>query len=165
MSFIIIRDDITKVKADAIVNTANPEPVYASGTDRAIYKAAGEKRLLAERKKIGCLETGEVAVTPAFDLPAKYIIHTVGPSWIDGHHDEYDKLASCYKKSLLIARQLQCQSIAFPLISTGIYGFPKDQALNIALDVFRDYLKDYDMNIILVVFDKKAFLGVHAYSC
>lgn len=157
MPFKIIREDITKVSADAIVNTANPLPVYADGTDSAIYKAAGEKKLLAERKKIGKIGIGEVAVTPAFELSAEYIIHTVGPSWSGGNQGEYDQLASCYRKSLLIANQLGCKSIAFPLISTGIYGFPKDRALDIALKTFRDFLNENEMDITLVVFDKNAF--------
>lgn len=135
MPFKIIRNDITRVRADAIVNTANPEPCYASGTDAAVYTAAGADELLAERKKIGSISPGEAAVTAAFQLPANYIIHTVGPAWIDGKHGEYDILRSCYRKSLLLADQLGCESIAFPLIATGVYGFPKDQALDIALSV------------------------------
>ena len=157
LPFKIIRNDITKVKADAIVNTANPEPVYASGTDAAIYMAAGADDLLAERRKIGRIAPGEVAVTDAFQLPAKYIIHTVGPAWVDGSHGEYDVLRSCYRKSLLIADQLGCESIAFPLIATGVYGFPKDQALEIALEVIREHLKDSDLNVVLVVFGRSSY--------
>ena len=162
MPFHIIRNDITKVRADAIVNTANPKPVCGSGTDSAVYRAAGVKKLLAERKKIGSIETGEVAVTPAFRLHAKYIIHTVGPVWTDGEHGEFALLASCYRKSLLIARQLGCKSIAFPLISTGVYGFPKDLALETALGQISAFLRDTqadeeEMEVFLVVFDKKAF--------
>ncbi len=157
MSFRIIRNDITKVKADAIVNTANPEPIFASGTDRAVYLAAGEKKLLAERKKIGRIQTGEVAVTPAFKLKAKYIIHTVGPVWYDGTRGELEALASCYRKSLLIAEQLKCRSIAFPLISTGVYGFPKDRALSVAMETIEEFLRDSDMDVTLVVFNKSAF--------
>ena len=157
MPFHIIRNDITKVRADAIVNTANPEPVYAAGTDAAVYRAAGAGPLLAERRKIGRIRPGEVAVTSAFRLRAKYLIHTVGPVWQDGSHGEYDQLASCYRKSLLIARQLGCSSIAFPLISTGVYGFPKDRALDIALREISDFLEDAEMDVILVVFDRKAF--------
>ncbi len=159
MPFQIIRNDITKVHADAIVNSANPRPVYGSGTDSAVYQAAGAEKLLAERKKIGPIPRGEVAVTPAFDLPAKYIIHTVGPVWEDGAHKELEQLASCYRKSLLIAKQLGCGSIAFPLISTGVYGFPKDKALSVALETIADFLDDNDneMEITLVVFDKRAF--------
>lgn len=157
LPFKIIRNDITKVKADAIVNTANPEPIYASGTDAAIYMAAGADDLLAERRKIGRIAPGEVAVTDAFQLPAKYIIHTVGPAWVDGSHGEYDVLRSCYRKSLLIADQLGCESIAFPLIATGVYGFPKDQALEIALEIIREHLKDSDLNVVLVVFGRSSY--------
>ncbi len=157
MPFRIIRNDITKVKADAIVNTANPKPVIGTGTDRAVYKAAGESDLLAARKKIGAISPGEAAVTPAFALPARYIIHTVGPAWTDGKHGEFDILASCYRKSLLLAEQLECGSIAFPLISTGVYGFPKDKALAVASRQIREFLKDSEMEILLVVFDKAAF--------
>lgn len=159
MPFRIIRNDITKVKADAIVNTANPEPIYAGGTDAAVYKAAGADLLLKERRRIGQLRAGEAAVTPAFDLPAKYVIHTVGPVWKDGESGELDDLAACYRKSLLLAEQLGCESVAFPLISTGVYGFPKDRALSVALREIEEFLadNDSDMDVILVVFDKKAY--------
>ncbi len=157
MPFKIIRNDITKVKADAIVNTANPEPVYGGGTDAAIYMAAGEDELLAERKKIGRIAMGEAAVTAAFNLPAKYIIHTVGPAWIDGNHGEFDILRSCYRKSLLLADQLGCGSIAFPLIATGVYGFPKDKALDIALSVIKEHLEDSELNVTLVVFGRRSY--------
>ena len=139
MPFQIIRNDITKVHVDAIVNTANPEPVYASGTDGAVYMAAGADQLLKERRRIGQLRTGEAIVTKAFRLPATYIIHTVGPSWWDGSRGEYEDLASCYRKSLYLAEQLGCKSIAFPLISTGVYGFPKDRALEVALKEISDF--------------------------
>lgn len=158
MSFRIIRNDITKVTADAIVNTANPRPTYGGGTDAAVYKAAGADDLLTERRKIGNIAVGEAAVTPAFRLHAKYIIHTVGPVWQDGNHGEFEALASCYRKSLLLARKLGCGSIAFPLISTGTYGFPKDKALDIALAEIRDFLKSDEMDITLVVFDREAFV-------
>lgn len=157
MPFQIIRNDITKVKADIIVNTANPQPKAGSGTDRAVYKAAGSDALLAERRKIGNIMPGQAAVTPAFDLPAKYIIHTVGPAWIDGNHGERDILHSCYEKSLVIAEKLSAHSIAFPLIATGAYGFPKDEALSIALNAISRFLLYHDMKVILVVFDSKAF--------
>jgi len=157
MSFQIVRNDITKVKADVIVNTANPYPVIGSGTDSAVYHAAGEQRLLAERKKIGNIAPGQVAVTSAFDLPAKYIIHTVGPAWEGGSHGERDVLHSCYERSLAKAAELKADSIAFPLIATGVYGFPKDDALNIALSEIGRFLLTHDMKVILVVFDRKAF--------
>ena len=157
MPFRIIRNDITRVKADAIVNTANPEPVYASGTDSAIYKAAGEKKLLAARKKIGRITPGEAAVTSAYNLPAKFIIHTVGPAWIDGKHGEFEILRSCYRKTLILAESLGCESIAFPLIATGTYGFPKDLALETALSVIRAHLEDSDMDVTLVVFGRGSY--------
>ena len=157
MPFKIVRNDITHVKADVIVNTANPKPIYASGTDLAIYQAAGADELLAERKKVGCIERGDIAVTGAYALNAKYIIHTVGPVWVDGMHKEFETLESCYAKSLQKALELGCDSIAFPLISTGVYGFPKDKALQIAVSVFSKFLLENEMQIILVVFDKKSF--------
>ena len=157
MPFKIIRTNLTKVHADAIVNTANPMPVYGDGTDRAIYMAAGADELLAERRKIGAISRGEAAVTKAFRLPARFIIHTVGPVWQGGDHGEFETLRSCYRKSLFLAEQLGCQSIAFPLISTGVYGFPRDKALDIALSCFREHLKDSEIDIILVVFDRKSF--------
>ncbi|MCD8118431.1 MAG: macro domain-containing protein [Lachnospiraceae bacterium] len=157
MPFTIIRNDITKVKADAIVNTANPNPVYASGTDAAVYQAAGAELLLAERKKIGKIERGHVVVTPAFALPAKYIIHTVGPSWTDGLHGEFEILADCYKNSLGKAAELRCESIAFPLIATGTYGFPKDKALQIAITQISAFLLAHEMQVILTVFDRQSF--------
>lgn len=157
MPFQIIRNDITKVKAGAIVNTANPNVAIGRGTDSATYHAAGEKALLAERKKIGIMMPGEAAHTSAFNLDAKYIIHTIGPSWIDGNHDEREILHSCYEKSLNLAAELECKSIAFPLIATGVYGFPKDEALQIALAEINKFLLSHDMKVILVVFDRKAF--------
>lgn len=157
MPFKIIRNDITRVKADVIVNTANPRPIIGTGTDSAIYHAAGEQELLSERVKIGAIARGQAAATPAFNLSAKYIIHTVGPKWIDGNHDEREILRSCYDNSLSLAAKLGAESIAFPLISTGNYNFPKYEALNIALDEIRKFLLTHDMNVILVVFDKRSF--------
>ena len=156
MPFQIIRNDITRVAADAIVNTANPRPVIGGGTDSAIYRAAGEKQLLAERQKIGNIAPGDAVSTPAFGLNAKYIIHTVGPAWIDGSHGEREILHSCYAKSLELAAGLSCESIAFPMIATGVYGFPKDEALDIALKEIGKFLLTHEMDITLVVFDRKA---------
>ncbi len=158
MPFQIIRNDITRVSADAIVNTANPKPIFASGTDAAIYTAAGATDLLAERWKIGDIAPGCAASTPAFALSAKYIIHTVGPAWIDGEHGEYETVRSCYENSLRLAKELGCASIAFPLIATGIYGFPKAEALQIAISVFSAFLAKDDMQITLVVFDEDSFV-------
>lgn len=157
MAFQIIRQDITKVSADAIVNTANPMPVFKGGTDRAIYIAAGAEELLEERKKIGKIEVGQAAVTPALRLRAKYIIHTVGPEWVDGKHSERELVRACYENSLSLAKELGCESIAFPLISTGIYGFPKEEAIPIAVSVFSKFLSKEEMKILLVVFDEDSF--------
>ncbi|MBR6255971.1 MAG: macro domain-containing protein [Lachnospiraceae bacterium] len=157
MSFKIIRNDITKVTADAIVNTANPEPLFAPGTDSAIYMAAGADAMLKERKKIGKIEVGEAAFTSAFALNARYVIHTVGPVWTDGSHGEKEAIRNCYKNSLDLAKELGCESIAFPLISTGVYGFPKADALQTAVSVFSEFLSVSDMEIILVVFDNDSF--------
>lgn len=159
MPFQIIRNDITKVKADVIVNTANPKPVIGGGTDSAIYKAAGEEKLLAERQKIGHIARGEMAVTSAYDLKAKYIIHTVGPIWEGGSKGEFDILRSCYRKPLEKAAELGCESVAFPLIATGVYGFPKDKALQIAMSEISSFLMQdgIEMTVKLVVFGDKAF--------
>ena len=157
MPFKIVRNDITKVKADAIVNTANPNPICVSGTDLAIYEAAGKEKLLAERANIGKIARGDIAVTGAYSLNAKYIIHTVGLVWTDGLHHEFEILEDCYRKSLQKALELKCESIAFPLISTGVYGFPKDKTLQIAVSVFSQFLTENEIEIILVVFDKRSF--------
>lgn len=157
MPFKIIRNDITKIKADAIVNTANPEPVYMAGTDAAIYRAAGEDRLLEARRKIGTIGEGMVAVTPAFDLDATYIFHTVGPSWQGGGHGEADTVRCCYENCLAKAAELDIESIAFPLIATGAYGFPKTDALLIATSAFSAFLTEHELDITLVVFDGESF--------
>ena len=157
MPFQIIRNDITKVQADIIVNTANPQPRIGRGTDSAIYSAAGADALLEERKKIGDIAPGHAAATPAFALPAKYIIHTVGPVWTDGNSGECDILRACYENTLALALELKAESIAFPLIATGVYGFPKDEALNIALSEIGKFLLIHEMTVILVVFGSKTF--------
>ncbi len=156
MPFQIIRNDITKVKADAIVNTANPKPRIGRGTDSAIYAVAGKEKLLAARKEIGDIVPGTAVHTDAFDLDAKFIIHTVGPVWVDGSHGEREVLHSCYAKSLALAAELNCRSIAFPLIASGVYGFPKDEALSIALSEIGKFLLTHEMKVVLVVFDRKA---------
>jgi O-acetyl-ADP-ribose deacetylase (regulator of RNase III) len=132
MPFEIVRNDITKMAVDAIVNTANPRPVIGSGTDSMIHAAAGPD-LLTARQAIGNIAAGSAAITPAFALQARYVIHTVGPVWNGGSDGEEDVLRSCYDSSLKLAVANQCNSIAFPLISTGNYGFPKDKALQIAI--------------------------------
>lgn len=158
MPFQIIRNDITQVAADAIVNSANPDPTFGAGTDAAIYHAAGAERLLEARRKIGPIPVGQAAATPAFSLPAKYIIHTVGPSWQGGDHGEREAVRSCYQSCLSLALSLGCESIAFPLIATGVYGFPRADALRIAVSVFSDFLAEHEMQITLVVFNREAFV-------
>ena len=164
MPFKIVRNDLTKMQVDAIVNTANPQPTYSSGTDTAVYKAAGEEELLAERKKIGSMNEGEAAITPGFKLPAKYIIHAVSPRYMDGNSGEEIKLRDCYKKSLALAAKYECKSIAFPLIATGNYGYPKEEGMRIALDEINAFLMKQDMLVYLVVFDTAATkLGLNLY--
>lgn len=156
MPFQIIRNDITKVSADAIVNTANPRPVVGGGTDYAIHSVAGPE-LLEARRQIGEIRTGEAAATPAFRLPAKYVLHTVGPAWIDGQHREEEQLRCAYDAALRLADELGCRSVAFPLMAAGTYGFPQDLALSVAIRAFTDFLLEHEMQIDLVLFNAKAF--------
>lgn len=156
MPFEIVRNDITKMAVDAIVNTANPRPVIGLGTDSAIHDAAGPGLLIA-RQAIGRIGVGCAEITPAFALQAKYVIHTVGPVWDGGGYGEEESLRNCYENSLKLAVENQCKSIAFPLISTGNYGFPKDKALQIAISVFSAFLLEHELQIYLVVFDRTAF--------
>lgn len=156
MPFEIVRNDITNMQVDAIVNTANPKPIIGPGTDTMIHEKAGPQLLLA-RRKIGDIARGCAAITQAYNLDAKYVIHTVGPIWQDGSYGEADTLRSCYDNALKLALENQCESIAFPLISTGNYGFPKDKALQIAIAAFSTFLLEYEMQIYLVVFNQDAY--------
>lgn len=156
MPFEIVRNDITNMAVDAIVNTANPKPVIGSGTDAGIHAKAGPE-LLEARKKIGSIPVGCSAITPGFGLDAKFVIHTVGPVWQGGGHSEENLLRQCYDSALNLALENKCESIAFPLISTGNYGFPKDRALQIAIQAFSSFLLEHEMQIYLVVFHKDAF--------
>lgn len=157
MSFIIIRQDITKVETDAIVNAANTALKMGGGVCGAIYKAAGISELKAACEKLAPIKTGDAVITPGFRLPAKYIIHTAGPIYRGGGHGEGELLRSCYLNSLKCAIDNQCEGIAFPLISSGIYGYPKEKALHIATSAIRDFLVDNDIAVTLVVFDKESF--------
>lgn len=156
MPFKIIRNDITKMQVDAIVNTANAEPLYSYGLDLAVYEAAGAERLLAERRRIGRMEEGEAAITKGFALPAKYIIHAVSPVYYDGTKGEADKLWACYENSLKLAKKHHCKSIAFPLIATGNFGYPKEDGLELALQVIHNFLLKHEMMVYLVLFDKES---------
>ena len=164
MPFKIVRNDLTKMQVDAIVNTANEESTYGDGTDKAVYEAAGMEELLEARRKIGYLEEGQAAITPGFRLPAKYIIHAVSPFYWDGESGEEQKLRACYRNSLNLAEQYNCKSIAFPLIATGSFGYPKEEGMRIALDEINAFLLHHNMLIYLVVFDGKATkLGFSLY--
>lgn len=156
MPFKLIRNDITKMKVDAIVNTANEAPLYSTGVDMAVYMAAGEKELLEARQKIGFMKEGDAAITPGFKLPAKYVIHAVSPSYMGGGIGEEERLRSCYQKSLQLAKEHQCASIAFPLIATGNFGYPKEEAMRVAVDEINAFLLKNEMQVYLVVFDKRS---------
>ena len=155
MPFEIVRNDITNMTVDAIVNSANPRPVIGQGTDSRIHEMAGPE-LLAARQKIGSIPAGQAAVTPAFRLNARYVIHTVGPVWDGGSYGEEAVLHSCYEESLKLALEYGCRSIAFPLIATNNYGFPRDKALQIAISAFSEFLLEHEMMIYLVVFDRSS---------
>lgn len=158
------------MQADIIVNTANDHPTVGTGCDRAIYQAAGFDELLAYRKTIGFVPEGDAFITPAFKLQAKYIVHAVSPLFIDGQHGEEEKLRSCYKKSLALAAEYGASSIAFPLISTGGFGYPREEGFRIAVDEISAFLLTHEMLVWLVVFDQKMtnlgsqlFEGLDAY--
>ena len=170
MPLLMIRNDITKVAADAIVNPANRNLLQGSGTSRAIYQAAGEQELTAACEAIGHSEPGRAVCTPAFGLPAKYIFHAVCPAWHGGFFGEAKQLAGAYHSALELAAEYHCESVAFPLLSSGNYGYPKEQAFRIAVDTITQYVMEHDLTVYLVLYDRhslavsrKLFASVEEY--
>ena len=157
MPFTIVRQDLTKMKVDAIVNAANTALQMGGGVCGAIFKAAGASELQTACANLAPIQTGDAVITPGFGLPAKFVVHTAGPVYRGGNNGEEEQLRLCYINSLNRALENKCKSIAFPLISSGIYGYPKDEALRVATGAIQNFLREHELDVYLVVFDKAAF--------
>lgn len=152
MSLEIVVNDITKMEVDAIVNAANRTLLGGGGVDGCIHAAAG-RELLEECKTLGGCLTGCAKITGGYKLPCKYVIHTVGPVWQGGNCGERERLISCYESSLKLAYENGCKTVAFPLISSGVYGYPKQEAFNVAKDTINEFLKSHDMTVYIVLYN------------
>lgn len=152
----IVRGDLAQIRADALVNTANPHPVVGYGVDETLHRGAGPE-LLRAREKIGDIAVGQAVISPAFDLKARWVIHTVGPVWHGGKAGEAEALRSCYANALALAAEARCKSVAFPLIATGTYGFPRPLALQIAFETIGRFVLEHEIRVLLVVFDPASF--------
>ncbi len=152
----IIRGDITKMQMDAIVNSANRSLLRGDGVDGQIHRAAGPE-MEAECEAIGRMSFGEARITGAYRLPCRYVIHAAGPQWIGGLRNEEEQLTACYTNSLRLAEEYRCRTLAFPLISAGVYGYPKRLALQIAVKTIGDFRTENDMQVYLVLFDDEAY--------
>ncbi|MBN1623466.1 MAG: macro domain-containing protein, partial [Clostridia bacterium] len=164
MPFLIVRNDITRMNVDAIVNATNNELIPGGGVCGAIFQAAGSRELIRECRDIGFCRTGEAVLTGGYNLPAEYIIHTPGPIWSGGGKHEAELLAASYRNSLNLAKENEFESIAFPLISSGIYGYPVDKALETASVEIQKFLVENEMTVYLVLYDNESFrIGKKAY--